>query len=345
MRCVDEVDDLHVAGQHPLHQRHRPGFERFRQQGVVGVGEHRLRDRPGLVPFDLVEVDEDAHQFSDADRWMGVVELDGGVLAEGAHVAPLLDMAANEIEQRSGSEEIFLPEPQFLTGRGRVAGIEHLGDRLGAHGLGKRADVVAGVEGLELQRIGRPRRPQAQRVDVPAAPADDRRVVGDRFDRLGGMPNVVGALVVALDHLDPAAEADGVVVFGTDEFPRIAVDEPVLRRLLLPAAADDLAEQAIVVADAIAVGRDRERRHAVHEAGGEASEAAVAERGVGLDPAQVREVDAELVEGFGHRLGDAEIGHRVEQQAPDQEFKRQVIDALAPVGIDAVQGFEPAADR
>ena len=78
MRRIDQVDDLHVAGQHPLHQRHRPGFERFRQQGVVGVGERRLRDRPGLVPFDLVEVDEDAHQFGDADRRMGVVELDGG---------------------------------------------------------------------------------------------------------------------------------------------------------------------------------------------------------------------------------------------------------------------------
>ena len=88
-------------GSTPLHQRHRPGFERFRQQGVVGVGECRLGDRPGLVPFDLVQVDEDAHQFRDADRRMGVVELDGGVLAEGAHIAPLLHMAANEIEQRS----------------------------------------------------------------------------------------------------------------------------------------------------------------------------------------------------------------------------------------------------
>ena len=66
MRGIDEIDDLHVARQQPLHQRHRPGFERLRQQRMVGVGEGRLSDRPGLVPFDTVEVDENAHQFGDA---------------------------------------------------------------------------------------------------------------------------------------------------------------------------------------------------------------------------------------------------------------------------------------
>ena len=36
---VDRVDDLHVARQQPLEQRHRPAFQRLRQQRVVGVGE------------------------------------------------------------------------------------------------------------------------------------------------------------------------------------------------------------------------------------------------------------------------------------------------------------------
>ena len=36
---VDGVDDLHVARQQPLEQRHRPAFQRFGQQRVVGVGE------------------------------------------------------------------------------------------------------------------------------------------------------------------------------------------------------------------------------------------------------------------------------------------------------------------
>src|SRR5271166_5650668 len=131
---------------------------------------------------------------------------------------------------------------------------------------------------------------------MPAAPAGDWRIVGDRFDRLGRMPVLSGALVFALYHLDPTAKADGVIVFGADEFPRIAVDEPILRRLLLPAAADDLTEQAVIVSDAVAVRGDGEGRHAVHEACGKAPEAAVAERRVWLDPAQVRQIDPELIE-------------------------------------------------
>src|SRR5277367_1883716 len=170
---------------------------------------------------------------------------------------------------------------------------------------------------------------------MPAAPANDWRIVGDRLHSLSWMPHVAGALVV-LDHFDPTAEANRVVVFGSDELPRIAVDEPVLRRFLLPPAANNLAKETVVVADAVAVRGDRQRRHAVHETRGEAAEAAIAERRIGLDLAQVRQIDAELVERLRHRLRDAEIGQGVEQQAPNQEFKREIIDALAPVDIDAV---------
>ena len=38
MRGVDAVDDLEVARQQPFEQFERPGLQRFRQQGMVGVG-------------------------------------------------------------------------------------------------------------------------------------------------------------------------------------------------------------------------------------------------------------------------------------------------------------------
>ena len=125
---------------------------------------------------------------------------------------------------------------------------------------------------------------------MPAAPADDWCVVPDRLDGFGRMPDVPGPLVFALDHFDPAAETDGVIHFRPFEFPRIAVGEPVLGRLLLPAAANDLAEQAVIVADAVTVRGDAERRHAVHETSGEAAETAVAERRVGLDATGGRQI-------------------------------------------------------
>ena len=53
-----------------------------------------------------------------------------------------------------------------------------------------RAHVVAAVEGLEVDQVAALRRPQAQRVDVPPAPADHGRIVGHREDALAALPDV-----------------------------------------------------------------------------------------------------------------------------------------------------------
>ena len=41
------------------------------------------------------------------------------------------------------------------------------------------------------------------------------------------------------------------------------------------------------------------------------------------------EVDAELGERLARGLGQAEVAERVEQQPPDQELEREVVDPLA----------------
>ena len=123
MHGVDEIDDLHMARQQPLHQRHRPGFERLGQQRMIGVGESRLRDAPGLFPFDAMHVDEKPHQFGDADRRMRVVELDRDLVGELTDVAGLLHVAARS---RSCSEA----EAKKYSCRSRSscpAGVESLG--------------------------------------------------------------------------------------------------------------------------------------------------------------------------------------------------------------------------
>src|SRR5262245_12129527 len=94
--------------------------------------------------------------------------------------------------------------------------------------------------------------------------------------------------------LDPAAEMDVVAHLRTGELPRIAEREPILRIFVLPAVADHLPEQAVVVTDAVAVGRDAKGREAFHETGGQTTEAAVAERGVRLGGPQAIEIHAEI---------------------------------------------------
>ena len=122
---------------------------------------------------------------------MGVVELDRDLVgAARSKSSILLQMAAQDVLQRGGGEEELLAQAQFLAGGRRVGRIEHAGKAFGLVAFAQRADVVAGVEGVEQDRVDRLRGPEAQRVDALGAPADDRRVEGGGDDALGRLPDV-----------------------------------------------------------------------------------------------------------------------------------------------------------
>ena len=231
-------------------------------------------------------------------------------------------MAGDQVLQRGGREEEFLAEAEFLAGIALIAGIEDAGDGFGADAFALGALVVAAVESVELQRGDGAGGPEAERVGVATAAADDGRVVGDGEDLLAGMPGEAGLAVGAGGVGDVAAEADAVGEFGALELPRVAEGEPILGQFLLHAVLDLLLEQAVLVADAVAERVDLEGRHALHEAGGEAAEAAIAQRGVGLALEQVGEVDALLGERLLDGVGQAEIADGVGEQAADEEFER-----------------------
>src|SRR3954449_9626109 len=151
--------------------------------------------------------------------------------------------------------------------------------------------MVALIELFEPQRIDGARRPKPQRVYVPAAPADDRGVVSHGYDRPVGAPYRPHLSGCDRHHLDPAAERDVVYDFRPREFPRIAEGQPVLGEFLLPPVADHLPEQPVIVADAVAEGRDPAARHALHQTGSEPAETAITERGIGFGAAHPVEID------------------------------------------------------
>ena len=70
-----------------LQQADRPAFEGLGHQGVIGVADRSAGDLPGLVPLEVVLVDQQAHQLGDGERRMGVVELDGD-LSPGSRGGP-----------------------------------------------------------------------------------------------------------------------------------------------------------------------------------------------------------------------------------------------------------------
>jgi hypothetical protein len=113
----------------------------------------------------------------------------------------------------------------------------------------------------------------------------------------------------------------------------------------LPSIPDDLPEQPVIVADAVTVGWNSKACHALHEAGREPSKAAVAERGVRFCRAQPVEIDAKVPERGAEDIRQAEIAQHVGEQPADQEFQREIIDALLSLRIARSFAVEPSMDN
>ena len=324
---VDAVDDLEVAGQQASHQFHRPGLQRLGQQGVAGVGEALAGDSPGLVPVELLLVDEDAHQLGDGDHRVGVVQLEDDPLGQVVQVEVVLQHLLDEVAQRAGDEEVLLLQAQLLALRGGVLGVQHLGDvlreRLRPDGL----CVVTGVEDRQVERLGCLRAPQPQRVHAAVLVAGNHVVVGDAQHVPAGDPaGAFGAVVVV--GLGVTAELDLDSCLRVRELPWATERQPGVRLLHLAAVDERLAEDAVFVADAVADTGDTHRREGVDEAGGEPSEAAVAQSGLDLLGAEHRQVEPA---GCERLLRDVvEVGGQqgIAELPSEQVLRGEVADGL-----------------
>src|SRR5262249_14758069 len=136
MAFVNLVNELQMAWQYTLEQRHRPAFESFRQQGAIGIGAGRNGDLPVLVPRNILQIDQNAHQLGYGDARMGVIELNGGMVGQRVDPAVRTAVTFYEILERGGYEEIFLAQAQLAPGWCLIAGIEDLGDCLCSRLLG-----------------------------------------------------------------------------------------------------------------------------------------------------------------------------------------------------------------
>ncbi len=251
-------------------------------------------------------------------------------------------MTVDDVLQGGRDKEVLLPKPQLPAGRRLVARIEEFRNRFGARQFRHGAKMITAIECIQLQRVDRARRPKPQRIDVPSAPADDRRIEGDGLDRLARNPFDLLGAVRTIDAQDVAAVVNVVDDVGAFELPRVARLQPLLGKLLLPAIGHELPEQAVFVANAVTLRRNGKARHAVHEAGREPSKAAIAERGIGLVLGDVAQVDAEVAQRGVELAHHLHVAERIAEQPPDQELERQVIDALFSRAPRGALGLQPA---
>ena len=140
----------------------------------------------------------------------------------------------------------------------------------------------------------------------------------------------------AFPHLERTAEPDLHLLVRPGDLPWVLAAEPVVGLLLLPAVLHRLAEDPVLVAEAVAHGRKSQRRHRVQEARGQPSKPAVAQPGVGLLLEDAHPIQV-LLEGHRRELRlQHEVRDVVRERSTDQELHRQVVD---PFRVLAVVGF------
>ena len=183
--AIDLVDDLQLPRDERLEQLHRPLLQRFRQQGVVGVGERVQRDVPCLIPAQTRLIQQNPHEFRHAERRVRVVHLHGDAVRQRRPVRSLAGEPRHDVLQRAAHQKILLQEAQRPARLGRVVRVQHPGHRFGGHVVDHRAGEVAMGELREIERLRCGGRPQPQRIDAVGAVADDRPVIGDPHQARG----------------------------------------------------------------------------------------------------------------------------------------------------------------
>ena len=108
--------------------------------------------------------------------------------------------------------------------------------------------------------------------------------------------------------------------------PRVAAATPVVRGFLLLAIVKGLAEQTILVIEAVAGRRLPHGRHGVEEAGCQTAQAAVTQRRVGLFFQQIGEVDVIAFQRVAYALVPAQVEQVVAGQATNEKLHRDVVN-------------------
>ena len=323
--AVDLADDLPDAGHLALNEALRPSLERLGHDGVVRVVKALGDNLPRLVPLEIILVHEDAHELGDHESRVRVVDLDDVMLGEVPDRAIPRAVGAHDALRRGGDEEILLAEAERLALQVIVRRIEHLGDDLGHRAVLERLHIVAGGEGVHVEIVGAVRLPEAEGVHARVVIARDEHVARHGDDGL--ITHELAVIVAELIpvRLDAAAEANlhGVLI-ARDE-PALGRGAPIVGDLGLAAVFYLLAEHAELIAETVSRGGDVLRGHAVHIAGGETAQTAVAEAGVRLGLKDIGGGAAHILQRAGERLGHAEVKRVLHQAAAHQELHGQIM--------------------
>ena len=111
---IDFEDDFQMPRQQAAEQIQRPFLQGLGQQRMAGVGKRLARDIPGLLPTQLMIVDQQPHQFGNRHDGMRIIQLNDNLVRELFPIVVEQSEATNDILQRAGHEEILLLQTQLF---------------------------------------------------------------------------------------------------------------------------------------------------------------------------------------------------------------------------------------
>ncbi len=105
---VDLLNQLQMARQQLFQHRHRPFFQGFGHDRVVGIRQAAGGEVPGFFPGQVVFVDKEPHQLSHCQSRVGIVHLDRHFIGKGLKIRVGFEVAAKDILQSGADKEILL---------------------------------------------------------------------------------------------------------------------------------------------------------------------------------------------------------------------------------------------
>ena len=310
-----------MSWQDPSEQLSRPFFQRFWQQGVVGVVTHGPSDGPGLVPDHAFFVHQQAHQFGNGDSRVRVVQLQRIVAGQFIQRQATLFVLANNIFQRAGAEEVLLNQAQILALRGGIFRVEYAGDGIAIDQVTTRFQVFTLVVLVQVDRVGTGMAlPQAQTVNILTTKRWNGDIPRHADQSFGRSPAVI-AIVISVN----VAEQTNLYRFRwTTSFPWAAEFTPDVRYFFLLAMFKYLTEQTVTVVNAIASSRNLLIGQRVHKTRRQSSKTAITKRHIALLVQHVGNFYAVGLQQLSGGFIQIEVHQGIAKQAAHKKFHGQI---------------------
>jgi hypothetical protein len=279
---------------------------------------------------------------------MRVVHLHGQRARQLLERAFLGQMRGEDVLNARAHEEVLLLEAQLLALRRRVVRIQHAREVFGFDLVFDRGRVVAFVEVLDVERLQRARRPQAQMIDGRAAISGHELIEPHREHIVSLHPARSRDSRHVVGRQYASAKAHDVARVGTWRLPDVVQPQPGTGGFALCAVGvDRLREDPVVVADSVSGRGVLQCGQRIEKTGRQPAKTAIAQPRVHLEGDDGGEVVAHAGDSDASFVDElrVETRERIHQGTPGQKLDRQVTQPLDASARHTALRCKPASGQ